>query len=265
MDRQEYRPRTGISKASSRHPTPDTPTTGSSLRDFARLRRSRAGSPRKTRAGKFQEAKSGTADHSCRRNSRPKTGPMFIVHLTRRCRGFFPLAVTILLASGCAPTQPTPSMAVRQTAPMVPGSSGARHAEIPSSAKRLAWPLDDGYISSEFGNQRSGHRHRGIDIRISPGTSIRAAAAGRVTFSGRMRGYGNVIFVDHGDGFETRYAHNRKNRVHKGDVVDVGSSIAEVGSTGNASAPHLHFEVRKDGHAIDPLSFLPASSISNPR
>lgn len=190
---------------------------------------------------------------------------MSSVHLTRLYRHFFWLAVTILFASACASTQRTPSVVAGRSARMTPPSDRTRNFETPTSAKRLAWPLDEGYISSEFGNQRTGHRHRGIDIRISPGTSIRAAAAGRVVFSGKMRGYGNVIFLDHGDGFETRYAHNRKNRVRKGDSVEVGSTIADVGSTGNASAPHLHFEVRKDGQAKNPLSFLPASSVSRGR
>lgn len=73
-----------------------------------------------------------------------------------------------------------------------------------------------------------------------------------------MRGYGRVVIVDHGDGLETRYAHNRRNRVRKGQRVERGQVIAEVGSSGNASAPHVHFEVRKQGRALDPTAFLPA-------
>ncbi len=127
------------------------------------------------------------------------------------------------------------------------------------SVEALGWPLEHGAISSEFGTRRRGHRHGGIDVRVPYRTPIRAAAAGRVTFSGRMRGYGRVITLDHGDGLETRYAHNHRNLVRKGDWVDGGEVIGEVGSSGNASAPHLHFEVRRDGRAEDPMKFLPPS------
>ena len=73
-----------------------------------------------------------------------------------------------------------------------------------------------------------------------------------------MRGYGSVVIVDHGNGLETRYAHNRRNRVRRGQRVERGQVIGEVGSSGNASAPHVHFEVRKRGRALDPMAFLPA-------
>lgn len=229
--------------------------------------RSMAIPPRKARGrrGEGQHARGEAWNHGPLMSQEIRTDkdPMSTAHLARLFRGFAPLAVTILLTSACAPTHRADSIMVRPTAQTTRESGRSRPAETSTSARRLAWPLDEGYISSEFGNQRAGHRHRGIDIRIAPGASIRAAAAGRITFSGRMRGYGNVIIVDHGDGLETRYAHNRRNRVHKGDSVEVGSTIADVGSTGNASAPHLHFEVREDGHAKDPLSFLPASSISS--
>jgi murein DD-endopeptidase MepM/ murein hydrolase activator NlpD len=125
----------------------------------------------------------------------------------------------------------------------------------------LVWPLDDGYISSPFGNQRSSHRHKGLDIRVPEGTPIRAAGGGQVKFSGSMRGYGKVVFIDHGDGLETRYAHNSRNQVAKGEWVDAGQTIAASGSSGNATAPHLHFEVRRDGRPVDPHSLLPSAPI----
>ncbi len=73
-----------------------------------------------------------------------------------------------------------------------------------------------------------------------------------------MRGYGSVVIIDHGNGLETRYAHNRRNRVGRGQRVERGQVIGEVDSSGNASAPHVHFEVRKRGRALDPMAFLPA-------
>ncbi len=77
-----------------------------------------------------------------------------------------------------------------------------------------------------------------------------------------MRGYGRVVIVDHGNGFETRYAHNQRNRVRKGQRVERGGVIAEVGSSGNASAPHVHFEVRRYGRALDPMTFLPSPALA---
>jgi murein DD-endopeptidase MepM/ murein hydrolase activator NlpD len=84
----------------------------------------------------------------------------------------------------------------------------------------ILWPVE-GKVSSAYGNPRggAGKRQRGIDIRTQPGTPIRASAAGRVSFSGRMRGYGNIVMLEHGGGFETRYARNRKNLVEEGDWV----------------------------------------------
>ena len=124
------------------------------------------------------------------------------------------------------------------------------------STTHLDWPLH-GRVSSGFGHQRSRHQHQGIDIRNRPGTPIRAAAGGRVRYSGTMRGYGKVVILDHGDGLETRYAHNRRNLVRQGQSVQRGQTIAELGATGNATAPHVHFEVRFRGEPRDPVSHLP--------
>ena len=198
---------------------------------------------------------------SCRSGLRPKTKHMTTTHPTRRFRSLVLLAAILLISSACAPAQRTHSALARPPAAPSTTPPGSQRSDTSISVSRLAWPLTDGYISSEFGNQRRKHRHLGIDIRVPTGTQIRAAAAGRVTFSGKMRGYGNVIFIDHGDGLETRYAHNRTNKVRTGASVAGGTPIAEAGSTGNASAPHLHFEVRKDGRAKDPLGFLSASSM----
>ena len=103
------------------------------------------------------------------------------------------------------------------------------------------------------GNQR---RHQGVDIAAPEGSPIRAAAPGEVTYSGEMPGYGNVVIIEHGDGFETRYAHNADNSVRKGDTVAAGQVVATVGSTGRSTGPHLHFEVRKDGDSVDPEEFV---------
>jgi murein DD-endopeptidase MepM/ murein hydrolase activator NlpD len=120
----------------------------------------------------------------------------------------------------------------------------------------LVWPVE-GVISSRFGPRRGAH-HDGLDIAAPRGTPVLAAADGRVVHSDNaLSGYGNLIILKHSDGRSTIYAHNRTNRVRVGQWVRAGQRIAEVGATGRATAPHLHFEVRQDGRAYDPLEFLP--------
>lgn len=120
---------------------------------------------------------------------------------------------------------------------------------------RFDWPVQ-GSVGSLYG-MRDGRRHDGIDIGAGAGTPIHAAAAGKVVFSGQMRGYGNLILVRHEDDFFTAYAHNSVNKVRKDQMVKKGTVIAEVGRTGRATAPHLHFEIRHGQTARNPLFFLP--------
>lgn len=94
--------------------------------------------------------------------------------------------------------------------------------------------------------------HAGVDIKIPGGSLIYPAAPGRVIFSGRTLGYGNLIVLAHTGGFTTSYGHNASNLIPAGVSVDQGMPIAVVGATGKATGPHLHFEVRKDGRPIDP-------------
>jgi hypothetical protein len=119
----------------------------------------------------------------------------------------------------------------------------------------FAWPIR-GRLSSRFG-WRHGRPHEGIDIAARPGTPIHAAEAGRVIHSGWLGGYGRVVIVKHAGRYSTVYAHNRKNSVKKGAFVEKGQVLGEVGATGNASGPHLHFEVRRDRQPQDPLRYLP--------
>ncbi len=134
-------------------------------------------------------------------------------------------------------------------------------AEAPSegvAAPRFRWPVVVGTLSSGFG-PRGGRPHKGVDIAAPPGTPIFAAAAGKVVYSDdKQRGYGNLVILRHAGGYVTVYAHNRRNLVDVGDQVRQGSRIAEVGSTGRSTGPHLHFEIRVEGKAIDPLIHLPA-------
>lgn len=133
-------------------------------------------------------------------------------------------------------------------------------ARIESNLKPTGMPVP-GYISSYFGvrpdpfDGRSA-RHTGIDIATPPGTSVHAVAEGMVTFAGTRSGYGNVIEIDHGNGYMTRYAHNSALDVHPGQHVQVGDVLAQAGSSGRSTGPHVHFEVWYDGRVVNPLAFV---------
>lgn len=116
-------------------------------------------------------------------------------------------------------------------------------------------------VSSSFGIRRdpllrTPAMHSGIDFRATAGTPIISAGAGTVVKAGWNGGYGRMVEVDHGKGFTTRYAHLSRISVKRGEVVESGSVLGEVGTTGRSTGPHLHYEVRRDGKAIDPLRFL---------
>ena len=121
-------------------------------------------------------------------------------------------------------------------------------------------PLN-GIISSPYGMRKhpvygTYRFHHGIDIAASAGTEVYPMRYGRVTFSGIRPGYGNVVVIDHGDGFVSTYAHNKANLVKEGDEVTSVTPIAQVGGTGVATGPHLHFEVTHQGTHIDPACFI---------
>jgi len=112
-----------------------------------------------------------------------------------------------------------------------------------------------GSISSSFG-MRWGKMHKGIDIAAGFGTTINAVLDGTVIYAAWQEGYGNVIKIDHGHGIETTYAHCSAFAVKKDEVVKCGEKIGEVGSTGNSTGPHLHFEVRENGEPKDPQKYI---------
>ncbi len=122
-------------------------------------------------------------------------------------------------------------------------------------------PVAAAYRSSSYGWRRDPFTkrrafHSGLDFTASSGTPIYAAGDGVVTFSKWTRGYGRLVKVDHGSGLETRYAHASKLLVKSGERVTKGQVIAKVGSTGRSTGPHLHYEIRLNGVALDPRKYL---------
>ncbi len=139
----------------------------------------------------------------------------------------------------------------------------------------LLWPVETRTISSAWGprirtrtvrvktktsrrkiRQRYQGSHRGVDLTAPMGTDVYAAMDGRVVDAGRRKDYGNFVVLDHGNGVTTLYGHHKLNYVQVGDVVRRGQKIAEVGSTGKSTGPHLHFELRFDGDHQNPLPML---------
>ena len=121
-----------------------------------------------------------------------------------------------------------------------------------------------GSVTSPFGmreNPFGGRRHHaGVDISAREGASIKAAADGIVSYAGRTEGSGYVVVLEHGCGYSTVYAHNKKNQVKVGQRVSRGETIALVGSTGNSTGPHLHYEVLHNGRNVNPKNFLSRNS-----
>lgn len=122
-------------------------------------------------------------------------------------------------------------------------------------------PIANSYITSGFGRRadpfgRGGQYHKGIDFHARVGDPVDAVADGVVSFSGVRSGYGNVIEIDHGNGYVTRYAHNSRLLVRVGDLVRAGQQVAKAGSTGRSTGAHVHFEVWDNGRVVNPRKFL---------
>jgi lipoprotein NlpD len=127
---------------------------------------------------------------------------------------------------------------------------------VPRADRQFAWPVTAGVVSSPFG-MRNGAMHEGVDIAAPTGTPIYAADDGTVIFAGRLHGYGNVVVIQHNGGYVTVYGHNQRNLVNDGERVSRGQQIAEMGNSGRASGPNLHFEVRYNNQAENPVAYLP--------
>ena len=158
--------------------------------------------------------------------------------------------VTIEYKESVSPSASTVSKP--QTASIPP-----RSEETAKTGKgRFLWPVN-GKVISGFG-MRNGEKHAGIDIKAEEGNPVKASDSGKVIYSGNgLNGYGNLIIIKHEGTFFTVYAHNKKNLASEGSLVEKGEEITQVGDTGRATTPHLHFEIRKNKVTVDPILYLP--------
>jgi len=150
------------------------------------------------------------------------------------------LPVTVITPRSATAARPAPRPA---------GASGS------SAGRSFSWPVR-GRVMSSFGKRSRGY-HDGIDIAAPRGSSVVAARDGKVIYSDHLSGYGNVVILEHASGYTTVYAHNARNLVRKGSRAKRGQKIATVGNTGKAEDPLLHFEIRKNNVARNPLYYLP--------
>ena len=137
--------------------------------------------------------------------------------------------------------------------------------ELDKNAMPSRLPIANSYITSGFGGRADpfggGHQfHKGIDFEADVGDPVLAVADGVVSYSGVRSGYGNVVEVDHGNGYVTRYAHNSTLERQVGDLVRSGQEIAKAGSSGRSTGAHVHFEVWQDGAVVNPRKFLAVTS-----
>jgi murein DD-endopeptidase MepM/ murein hydrolase activator NlpD len=130
------------------------------------------------------------------------------------------------------------------------------------ASRQFQWPVAQGVVSSGFGI-RNGAMHDGVDIAAPAGTPVYAADSGVVIFSGTLHGYGNTVIIRHDDGYATVYGHDERNLVSEGARVARGQEIGEIGRSGRTTGANLHFEVRRDNVAKNPLAYLPQPTTSD--
>ncbi len=198
----------------------------------------------------------------------PMTGPMTDAGRSGNGAAMAPIAPGPPAASGAAPGV---------AAAAVPGDAAPardrlrrlQDADLSAAVARLpAVSFEDhtfrapvqGRVSSRFGwralSVNGNHFHAGVDLAVALGTPVRAARDGVVAKAGWGGTYGNVVYLDHGDGTQTRYAHLSRIEVHDGESLRQGDVLGLAGSTGASTGPHVHFELRFDGRAVDPLDYL---------
>ncbi|WP_416909370.1 MAG: peptidoglycan DD-metalloendopeptidase family protein [Polymorphobacter sp.] len=155
------------------------------------------------------------------------------------------------LITGSEPASRAPRPKAADTSPP------SRVASAPADALTFLWPVD-GRVISGFGPKSAGRFNDGINLKVSAGTPVRAAASGTVAYAGdAITGFGNLVLIRHEKGWVTAYGHNEALLVARGDKVRAGDPIARAGSTGAVAEPQLHFEIRRGRTALDPTTLLP--------
>lgn len=137
-------------------------------------------------------------------------------------------------------------------------STVRRHRAASSSLDFASLPVSGGRLTSGYGYRvnpvtRRHAFHHGVDLAVASGTPVLATAGGRIAFAGRSGGYGLLVVIDHGNGVMTRMGHLSAISVRSGETVEAGDAVGRSGSTGRATGPHVHYEIRVDGGSIDPL------------
>jgi len=160
--------------------------------------------------------------------------------------------------NGCAPAPKYRAHA--EARPLEARETASRDGGIPDLGIKLSPPVrvfSRARITSPFGiRSTDGRRHDGVDIKAKSGEEVLAAASGIVVFSGRKRGYGNVVILDHGNGVSTLYAHLFYACVRERESIGAGETVGRAGKRGRATGTHLHFEVRRGASAFDPVPHL---------
>lgn len=166
-----------------------------------------------------------------------------------------PVGTKLWIPHGAVSARPVSSKQAARPSRVSEARRLARLDASRASNLEFRWPLR-GKITSPFG-RRGGRPHEGLDLAARRGTPILAAESGRVIHSGRLSDYGNVVIVKHAGNYRSVYAHASKTLVKRGEFVEKGQKIALVGTTGRATGPHLHFEIRMRESPRDPMLYLP--------
>lgn len=137
-------------------------------------------------------------------------------------------------------------------------------SRLQKEIKPSGWPVESGFITSLFGHRTDpfsgrGAFHEGIDFAGRQGSKVLAVASGIVTYSGDRSGYGELVEINHGNGYVTRYGHNERVLVRVGETVRKGQQLATMGNTGRSTGPHVHFEVLLNGAVVNPSQYIQAA------
>jgi murein DD-endopeptidase MepM/ murein hydrolase activator NlpD len=170
------------------------------------------------------------------------------------------------VAAPVAPSEPKVAEAAPQPVPPpVPHMRAVEPAAVtvpPRAGRAFVWPVR-GRVVSDYGPKGGGLHNDGINIAAAQGTPIRAAESGVVVYAGNeLRGFGNLILLQHADGWMTTYAHADEIVVQRGEQVRRGQVIGKVGATGNVTSPQVHFEIRRGSRAVNPHEHLASETAS---